>query len=63
MSGYALFFDVQYKLYQSDNTKGVSKDQLKTAVTKSYITNDQYKTITGEDYSADHSDMKTTAGA
>ncbi|WP_411677902.1 XkdX family protein [Caproicibacter sp.] len=53
MTGYALFFNVQYKMFQADNTKGVSADRLKTAVTKSYITADDYKTITGEEYRAD----------
>ena len=52
MGGYALFFDVQYKIYLSDNAKGVSKDRLKTAVSKNYITAADYKTITSEDYSA-----------
>lgn len=45
MSGYYNFFEIQFRL-------GLSKDRLKTAVAKSYITTDEYKTITGEEYSA-----------
>ena len=45
MNGYYDFFEIQYKL-------GLSKDRLKTAVTKSYITADEYQQITGEDYAA-----------
>lgn len=45
MSGYYAFFEIQYKL-------GLSKDRLKTAVGKGYITADEYQQITGEDYTA-----------
>ena len=45
MSGYYDFFAIQYKL-------GLSKDRLKTAVSKNYITDADYKAITGEDYVA-----------
>lgn len=48
LTGYALFFDTQYKLYLADPTKGISKDRLKTAVTKGYITAAEYQQITGE---------------
>lgn len=50
MTGYALFFDTQYRIYLNDNTKGVSKERLKTAVFKQYITDVEYKEITGEVY-------------
>lgn len=45
MSGYYSFFEIQYKL-------GLSVDRLKTAVVKNYITADEYKQITGTDYTA-----------
>jgi hypothetical protein len=51
LTGFALFFDVQYKLYLANPKIGISKDRLKTAVEKGYITAEDYKTITGEDYS------------
>lgn len=50
MSSYYGFFDIQYRLYQYDQTSGVSKERLKKAVVKNYITTDEYKQITGEDY-------------
>ena len=45
MNGYYDFFAIQYKL-------GLSKDRLKVAVAKSYITADEYQQITGEAYAA-----------
>jgi len=46
MSGYYEFFRIQYSL-------GLSKDRLKTAVSKGYITADEYQTITGDTYTTE----------
>lgn len=51
MSGYALFFKIQYELHLANPSIGVSKERLKNAVAKGYIEDTEYKAITGEDYS------------
>lgn len=43
MSGFYNFFKIQYEL-------GLGIERLKTAVVKKYITAEEYKTITGEEY-------------
>ena len=55
-----MMFQTLLRLYNSGR---LPAGNLKNAVPLGWIDADQYKTITGEDYSADHSDMKTTAGA
>ena len=52
-TGFALFFDVQYKLHLVNPELGISKTRLKTAVEKEYISADDYETITGEAYEED----------
>ena len=53
LTGFALFFDVQYKLHLVNQELGISKDRLKTAVKKGYITADEFDEITGEAYEED----------
>lgn len=53
LTGFALFFNVQYKLYLVNPELGISKTRLKTAVEKGYITAEDYKTITGEEYESE----------
>jgi len=45
MSGYYDFLRIQYEL------ENLTKDRLKTAVVKGYITATEYQQITGEAYS------------